>query len=343
MTDTVRELDDASLGRWDAFVQECPDASFFHRAGWKKVIADSFGQKPVYHYAERDGAIVGVLPLVHVRSRIFGNRLVANAFCVDGAPAAVDDAAYAALDAKAEELLAALDAEYIEYRNPRRLHPDWGRKDELYSTFDRPIEPAEADTLKQIPRKQRAVVRKALESDLTVTVDADAGDFYALYSLGMRNLGTPVFSRRYIDNLMTVFAGDIDIVTVRQGGKPLSSVLNFYFRDRVMPYYTGADPAARRTGAADLMYFKVMRRAIERGYTHFDFGRSKAGTGPFAFKKNWGFEPQPLIHEFKMKGGAPLPDVNPNNPKYALMIRTWQKLPLPLANIIGPWVSRDVG
>ena len=343
MTETVQKLDNANLSRWDAFVQACPDASFFHRAGWKKVIEDSFGQTAHFHYVERDGEIVGVLPLVHVKSRIFGNRLVANAFCVDGAPAAIDDAAYAALDAKAEALLESLDAEYIEYRNPRRQHADWGRKDDLYSTFDRLIEADEDATLTQIPRKQRAVVRKALKSDLTDTVDTDISDFYALYSLSMRNLGTPVFARRYIENLMTVFAGDIDIVTVRQDGKPLSSVLNFYFRDRVMPYYTGADPAARRTGAADLMYFRVMRRAIERGYTHFDFGRSKAGTGPFAFKKNWGFEPQPMTHEFKMKGGAPLPDVNPNNPKYALMIETWQKLPVALANIIGPWVSRDVG
>ncbi len=343
MTDTVRLLDEANQGRWDAFVTACPAASFFHRAGWKKVIEDSFGQKALYCYVERNGEIVGVLPLVHVKSRLFGNRLVANAFCVDGAPAAADDAAYAALDAKAEALLGSRDADYIEYRNPRRTHPDWGRKDGLYATFDRPIAADEDSTLKQIPRKQRAVVRKALESDLTDTVDTDVSDFYALYSLSMRNLGTPVFSRRYIENLMRVFAGDIDILTVRQGGKPLTSVLNFYFRDRVMPYYTGASPDARRTGAADLMYFRVMRRAVEKGFAHFDFGRSKVDTGPYAFKKNWGFEPQPTIHEFRMKGNLPLPDINPNNPKYKLMIAAWQRLPLPVANLLGPWISRDVG
>lgn len=343
MTDAVHELDDADAGRWDAFVEQNPEATFFHRAGWKRVIENSFGQKPYFLYAERDGEIVGVLPLVHVKSRIFGNRLVSNAFCVDGSPAAVDAAAHAALDARAEQLLAELDADYIEYRNPPRPHAGWGRKDELYATFDRPIEAGEDDTLKQIPRKQRAVVRKALKSDLEDAVDDTIDDFYALYSLSMRNLGTPVFSRRYIQALMDAFGADADIVTVRQNGKPLSSVLNFYFRDRVLPYYTGADPEARRSGAADLMYFRVMRRAVDRGYSHFDFGRSKLDTGPYAFKKNWGFEPRPLVVEFRMKGDKPLPDVNPNNPKYRLMISVWQKLPLPIANTIGPWISRDVG
>ena len=343
MAVAVRELDDSSWERWEAYVEACPEATFFHKAGWKRVIEQSFGQRGHFLYAERDGAFVGVLPLVHVKSRLFGNRLVSNAFCVDGSPAANDAEAHAALDAAALALLDSLDAEYLEYRNPRHPHPDWGRKEGLYATFDRPIAATEDATLKQIPRKQRAVVRKALESDLVDEIDTDIGRFYHVYALSMRNLGTPIFTRRYVENLMREFAGAIDILTIVQGGTALTSVLNFYFRDRVMPYYTGALPEARRTGAADLMYFRVMRRAYERGFTHFDFGRSKLDTGPYAFKKNWGFEPKPMVYEFRMKGGRPLPDINPNNPKYRLMIAAWQRLPLPVANLIGPLISRDVG
>ncbi len=340
---TVRELDHANVDRWDAFVETCPDATFFHRAGWKRVIEQSFRQKGRFLYAERDGRIVGVLPLVHVRSPIFGNRLVSNAFCVDGSPAAVEDAARDALDRAAESLLDSLRADYIEYRNPKAAHPGWQRRSGLYATFERPMESEHDANLKQIPRKQRAVVRKALDSDLTHTVDSRINDFYRLYSLSMRNLGTPVFGRRYVANLMRVFADDADILTVRLDGRPLSSVLNFYFRDRVMPYYTGAVPEARRLGAADLMYFQVMRRAVDRGCAVFDFGRSKIDTGPYAFKKNWGFEPRPLDLAFRMKGNRPLPDVNPNNPKYKLMISAWKKLPLPVANTIGPMIGRQVG
>ncbi len=343
MPDIVNDLDAAAWDRWEAFVDACPEATFFHKAGWSRVIEDSFGQQTHFLYAERDGEIRGVLPLVHVRSRLFGNRLVSNAFCVGGGPAAVDDQAAAALDRRAEELLESLNAEYIEYRDPARPHADWGRKEGLYASFDRPIEADEDANLKQIPRKQRAVVRKALKSDLTDEVDEDMGRCWELFALGVRNLGTPVFARRYFDTLKREFGDACDALTVCRGGRPLTSVLNFYFRDRVMPYYTGAEPEARRLGAADFMYWRLMRRAVERGYTVFDFGRSKLGTGPHSFKKNWGFEGRPVALEFKMKGDRPLPDVNPNNPKYRMMIAAWKRLPLPVANLIGPIIGRQVG
>ncbi|MCB2101292.1 MAG: FemAB family PEP-CTERM system-associated protein [Rhodobacterales bacterium] len=343
MSVTVKELDAGDAARWDAFVQACDEATFFHRAGWKTVIENSFGQRGHLLYAERDGQIEGILPIFDVKSRLFGHRLVSTAFCVGGAPAVTSDEALAALDRAAEDLMARTGAEYIEYRDPSRPHADWPKKEGLYANFERPTEADEDANLKQIPRKQRAVVRKALKADLVDEIDTDIDRFYGLYSPSMRNLGTPVFGKAYIRNLLDVFGDDCDILTVSQNGRPLSSVLNFYFKDTVLPYYTGADPEARKSGAADLQYFRLMRRAVERGYTNFDFGRSKVDTGPYAFKKNWGFEPRPTVLEFKMKGGAALPDINPNNPKYRFFIDTWKKLPLPVANMIGPWLGKQVG
>jgi len=342
--DNVHELGDDVEADWDAFVDSCSEATFFHRAGWRRVIENSFGQKAYFLYAERDGRITGILPLVHCRSRLFGNRLIANAFCVAGAPAAVDDEARDVLDRRADELLGTLDADYIEYRDPSRPHADWPSKEGLCATFDREIEADEDQNLKQIPRKQRAVVRKALKADLTDSIDEKTDRFFGLFALSVRNLGTPVFAQRYFDNLLGEFGDACDILTVSaRDGRPLSSVLNFYFRDSVMPFYTGSVPDARRLGANDFMYWRLMRRAIERGYTRFDFGRSKVGTGPYDFKRYWGFEPRPVVHEFKMKPGVPMPDVNPNNPKYRMMIAAWKRLPLPVANLIGPWVGRQVG
>jgi len=235
-------------------------------------------------------------------------------------------------------------ADYIEYRDPSRPHADWPRKEGLYATFDRNIEANEDDNLKQIPRKQRAVVRKSLKAELVDSLDDGVDRFFGLFALSVRNLGTPVFARRYFANLLEEFGEACDVLTVSsQDGCPLSSVLNFYFRDSVMPFYTGSVPEARRLGANDFMYWRLMRRAVERGYTRFDFGRSKVDTGPYDFKRYWGFEPRPVIHEFKMRPGVPLPDVNPNNPKYRLMIAAWKRLPLPVANLIGPWIGRQVG
>lgn len=342
---TVTELaGDAPAGPWDTFVAACPDATFFHRAGWRRVIERSFGQRCHFLLAERAGEIRGVLPLVHVKSRLFGSRLVSTGWCVGGGAVVSEDGALAALDAAAEALLRKTGAAYIEIRDPARPHAAWPRKEGLYATFDRPIEADEDACLKQIPRKQRAVVRKALENPaLTWRRDDDVDLCWRLFAIGMRNLGTPVFGRGYFRALKDTFGADCDVLTVFDNGRPVSSVLNFYHGDRVMPFYTGADPAARGTGAADLMYWRLMRDARSRGYSIFDFGRSKVGTGPYAFKKNWGFEPRPVIHEFRLADGEAMPDVNPNNPKYQRMIAVWKRLPLPVANLIGPWIGRQVG
>jgi FemAB-related protein (PEP-CTERM system-associated) len=343
MTLVIRQLDEESRPRWEAYVASSPQATFFHRAGWQRVIERSFGHDTYFLYGERDGGICGVLPLAHFRSRLFGNALISNGCCMGGGPVADDDEVYRGLDSRAIELMRELGADYIEYRRPAVRHADWACRDDLYASFERPIAPAAEDTLKQIPRKQRAVVRKAIESALTDQIDAHADNLYPLYALSVRNLGTPVFAKAYFTNLISEFGADCDVLTVCHQGRPVSSVLNFYFRDRVMPYYTGSGAGARELGAADFMYWRLMRRAAERGYGIFDFGRSKVGTGPYAFKKNWGFTPRPTAHEYKMANGRSLPDINPLNPKYRLFIAAWRRLPLPVANLIGPHIVRNIG
>ncbi len=343
----VKSLDDRLRPAWDRFVlEDCPEATFFHRSGWKNVIETAFKQSCHYLCAERDGKIVGVLPLVHVKSPLFGNRLISTAFTIGGGAAAVDPEAHVALEAEALRLMDSLNADCLEMRRPPRPHEGegWSGKSDIYANFSRPIAATPEDCLKQIPRKQRAVVRKAIDADLLVDeLDMEPSRFFALYAFSMRNMGTPVFGRRFFTALMKEFAGSCDCLTVTRNGGAISSVLNFYFRDSVMPYYTGCFPQARELGANDFMYWRLMRRAYDRGFTMFDFGRSKVGTGPYNFKKNWGFEPQPILHEYKVKGGGSPPEINPLNPKYRLFIEAWKRLPLGIANILGPYVVRHIG
>jgi len=343
----IKVLDDRLCQAWDRFVlEDCPEATFFHRSGWKRVIETAFKQTCHYIYGERDGQIVGVLPLVHVKSPFFGNRLISTAFTIGGGVAAVDPEAHSALDAEALRLMETLGADCLELRRPPRPQQGdgWTAKSDVYANFSRPIAATVDNCLKQIPRKQRAVVRKAIDAGLLGDeVDVDPGRFFPLYAFSMRNMGTPVFGRRFFDALMKEFAGSCDCLTVTREGVAIASVLNFYFRGSVMPYYTGCLPQARDLGANDFMYWRLMRRAFDRGFTEFDFGRSKLGTGPFAFKKNWGFEPQPIVHEYKVKGGGEPPEINPLNPKYRLFIAAWKRLPLGIANILGAQVVRHIG
>ena len=311
-------------------------------------MARGFRHTALHAFVERDGAITGVLPLAHIKTALFGNTLISTPFCVYGGPLAVDPESYAALDAYAADAMRKTGAAATEYRfreppEPDSITGDWQARDDLYVTFRKPIVADDDANMKAIPRKQRAMVRKGIERGLTSIVDRDVDRLHRIYAESVRNLGTPVFSLSYFRLLAEVFRSDMDVLTVLDQDRPVSAVLNFYDRDEVLPYYGGGTAAARAVAANDIMYWEVMRRAAARGCRSFDFGRSKAGTGAFSFKKNWGFTPQPLLHRFRLKPGAAVPDHNPLNPKYRAFITAWKRLPLPIANRLGPIIVRGVG
>ena len=343
METSVKSLDEAAIASWDGFVAEHAEGTFFHRAGWKPVIERTFGHRCHYLYAESAGAIIGVLPLVHVKSRLFGNSLVSTGFTVGGGPLVARPEALARLDDHALGLADELGVDFIEYRVRAPVHDDWTLKPNLYVGFRREIDPDPEKNLLALPRKQRAMVRKGIKAGLESRIDTDTATVHRIYAVSVRNLGTPVFPRALFDNLIHEFGDAVDIVTITKDGDAVASVLNFYFRNEVLPYYGGGTMAARACAANDFMYWEVMRRAAERGYRIFDFGRSKVGTGAFSFKKNWGFEPEPWTYEYKLKRIDEIPDINPLNPKYRLFINAWKRLPVPIANIIGPHIVRGLG
>ena len=342
----VKQLDHgdvATASRWDMFVDDCNEASFFHRSAWQKIIVEVFRHPAYFLFAEDEGRIQGILPLAHVKCRLFGNALVALPFAVYGGIAAVDTEAVAALEEAAQELARSLDVDHLEFRNVAPRHPEWPTQD-LYVTFRKPILPVLEDNMLAIPRKQRAMVRKGIKNGLISTVDRDTDRFFALYADNVHRHGTPAMPKKYFDTLLEVFGEDCEVLTVSgPNGRSLSSVLSFYFRDEILPYYAGDDESARHLAANDFKYWELMRRACERGIKVFDYGRSKRGTGSFAFKKNWGFEPQPLHYEYCLYKRDAIPQNNPNNPKYKLFIEAWRRMPICLANRLGPYIVRNLG
>jgi FemAB-related protein (PEP-CTERM system-associated) len=340
----MRLANDTGAGaRWDDYVLAHPQGSFFHLSGWRDVVRDTFGHHAHFLMTERDGAITGVLPLIEIKSRLFGHSLISSAFCVGGGPLASDPAALTALLAEAEETARKLGVEYIELRDTIAAPDTWARREGLYAGFERPIKPDEGECLTQIPRKQRAVVRKALARGMRITMERTPQPFYDLYARTMRDHGTPALPRRFFERLLDVFGADCEILTVHHDGRPTSSVFSYFYEGRVLPYYTGSRSDARASGANDLMYWALMRRAVERNCTVFDFGRSKVGTGPYAFKCNWGFEPRPIVHQYRLLQSRTVPNINPTNPRYAAFIGAWRRLPLSLATAVSPLLSRSLG
>lgn len=338
----IRELDEGGAAAWDAFVEAHPQATFFHRAGWKTVLERAFRHRAHFLCAWRGGVIVGVLPLGRVRSRLFGDALISTPFCVYGGVVALDEAVAGRLEDAACALAERLGVDHLELRNLRRRCPDWPCKD-LYVTFRKAIDPDPEVNLAAVPRKQRAMIRKGIKAGLEGRIDAEPDTVYDIYAESVRNLGTPVFARRYFHVLKEVFGTDCEALTVTHAGQPVAGVLSFYFRDEVIPYYGGGTGQARALAGNDFLYWELMRRACERGCRMFDFGRSKNEVGSYRFKKHWGFEPQPLFYEVHLVRAREIPDVNPLNPKYRLFIEAWKRLPLGVSRRLGPLIARSLG
>jgi FemAB-related protein (PEP-CTERM system-associated) len=328
--------------RWDAFVAACEEATFFHRFGWREAVARGLGHRCRFLLAERGADIEGVLPLAEVRSSLFGHALVSLPGCVYGGVAAVTEEARRALTDAACRQAEDLRVDALEMRNRDPREPRWPRKD-LYVTFRKPIEADHEANLKAIPRKQRAMVRKGIKAGLQGRVSQELDDFFPIYAESVRNLGTPVFPRRYFRILRQVFPQDSELSVISHEGRDIAAVMSFYFRDEVLPYYGGSRPQARAVAGNDYMYWDLMCRAADRGARVFDYGRSKRDTGSFSFKKNWGFEPRPLHYEYHLVKATRMPEVNPSNPKYRYFIEAWKRLPLPLANALGPMLARHLG
>jgi FemAB-related protein (PEP-CTERM system-associated) len=339
----VRPYAAADERRWDSFVEGSADGTFFHLSAWRTIIEEEFRHRTHYLLAERGGAIEGVLPLAEVRSRLFGHSLVSLPFGVYGGPAADDPAVARALIERAGTLADELDVDFLELRDQRVLCPDWPQQD-LYVRFRKALDPDVDANMLAIPRKQRAMVRKGIKNGLRSEVDDDAGRFFALYADNMHRHGTPPFGKAYFARLRTLFPRHCEALIVSDAqGAPVSGVMSFYFRDEVLPYYAGDTPAARDLAANDFKYWELMRRASERGLRWFDYGRSKRGTGSFDFKKNWGFEPEPLHYEFRLRKRDSVPQNNPLNPKYRALVAIWRRLPLSVANALGPHIVRNLG
>lgn len=348
MSVTLRVADLASeTEAIDAYVRAHPLGTPFHLSGWSRAVARGCGQANHYLIAESKTAIVGLLPMTLVHSPLFGRALVSSAFAVGGGVLAGDESVARTLIAEAVAMAERLTCPTVELRGGMMAAgADWHHDETTYLGFVRDLAGDDEAELLAIPRKQRAEVRRALGFDLTVetgSAEADRSGHYAVYSESVRNLGTPVFPRALFDAVLDEFGEGADILTVRHAGVPVASVLSLYWRGTVMPYWGGGTAAARGLRANDLMYYALMNHARRCGCTRFDFGRSKTGTGPAAFKHNWGFEGEPLTYaKYAADGEAPR-DINPLNPKYRMQVALWQKLPLAIANRIGPMIARGLG
>ena len=291
--------------RWEAFVERCPDATFFHRIGWRDIIEDVFDHRTPLpgrrapgndrgHPAAGGGRRADCSAMRWSRCR--------SASTADRPRPMPRPDAHSCEAASALVRFARRRASRIS-QSCRQACPSWPQQD-LYVRFRKTLDADPEANLLAVPRKQRAMVRKGIRNGLRGEIDRSVDRFFALYADNVHRHGTPPFAKRYFARLVEVFGDSCEVSIVTDaGGRPVSGVMSFYFRDEVLPYYAGDTIDARDLAANDFKYWDLMRRACERGVRVFDYGRSKRGTGSFDFKKNWGFEPEPLHYEYRLRKG----------------------------------------
>jgi FemAB-related protein (PEP-CTERM system-associated) len=332
----------AQADRIEAYVAEM-GGSLFQRPSWLNAVEAACGHKATGLIAERMGVIIGWLPLSEVHSHIFGRALVSSGFGVGGGVLSEDQAVAEALGLAASEMAIRSACASVELRGGV-IPAGWDVTEESHANFIADLAEDDEAQLLAVPRKQRADVRKSLAADLEIGVgrsEADRAAHYSVYAESVRNLGTPVFPRGLFDAMLDAFP-DADILTVRHKGDAIASVLSFYHEGTVMPYWGGGLFAARGLKANERMYYELMLHARKRGMKKFDFGRSKTGSGPYRYKKNWGFEPEPMVYGSWSANPSAARNVDPTDSAYAKKIELWKKLPLGIANRIGPVIARGL-
>ncbi len=302
-----------------------------------------FGHSSDYLVAQdAGGRLRGVLPLVRLRSVLFGDFMVSMPFFNYGG--AVGDSAEVelALMEHAAELAHARGVGHIEFRDDReRPGLRWPvRTDKVSMLLELP---GDVDELwKRLGSKLRAQIKRPTKEGATTTSGGLEllDDFYRVFSRNMRDLGTPVYGPRLFRTVLAAFPEEATLFRVEVGGEPAASALVLFDRERAEIPWASSLRRFNRLGVNMLLYWEVLRACVERGVRVFDFGRSTVDAGTYRFKRQWGAEPHQLHWHYWLPPGAELPQLTPSNPRYQLAIAVWKRLPIAVANLVGPSVVK---
>jgi FemAB-related protein (PEP-CTERM system-associated) len=332
----VRELQADQEGDWNQFVATSPMGTFFHQTGWMNVVEDVLGHRCTKLVAWRGDAISGVFPISCIRNKIFGDCLVSLPLAVYGGICADDDESYFSLLNAGGDLANRLHVKYLEMRNRTKPFGTGLPERDLYVTFTQDLSCGPDRLLQGLPRDTRYIVRKSLKAALSFTEDLSVEEFYELYAGSVHRLGTPVFSRKLFLKLRAEFPNQCRLFGVRKGLKAIAGVFCLYFKDQVMPYYAGSLPEYNRDSPNNFMYWSLMLQSCAEGIQHFDFGRSKRGTGAFNFKSTWSMTMSALPYMFQLVSAKEVPHLSPVDPKFHLPVAVWKRMPFPWTKIVGP-------
>jgi FemAB-related protein (PEP-CTERM system-associated) len=333
---------DVEEGEWERYLDTREAGTGYHHWCWRTVFERAFGHDTIYLAGRRGRQVVGVLPLVSFRSRLFGRFMVSLPFVNYGGVVADDDAARRALVDFARQEAVRRQARHIELRHTARLFPDLQAKQHKVA-MTLPLSSDADAAWRRFDNKVRNQVRKAQKSGLQTAAGGPEllDQFYAVFARNMRDLGTPVYSRRFFSEVLRGVP-DARVHVVRLGARPIAAAITIGHRRAIENPWASSLREYRPLCANMLLYWAMIERAIADGYRVFDFGRSTQGESTWHFKKQWGAEESPFYWEYVVNGARVLPDLSPKNAKFDTALAVWKRLPVAVANMIGPHVVRNI-
>jgi serine/alanine adding enzyme len=331
---------------WQAYISRAPNASMYHALEWRDILQRTFGHRAWYLMARDAGGTRGVLPLVEMQSALFGHFFVSLPFVNYGGILADTPECELALAAAAVDLAAKVGVKHIELRQSFAA-ANWAQTGwKLRQHKAALVIPLAGDPETHwsgLGSRLRGKVRKAAKSETIFSVSGAEGleDFYHVFGLNMRDLGTPVYSPRFFQNVFH-FAKDASVLLVHREGRPVAGAIALRSGGRLELPWICSDYSQSTFHVNEYLYLNAIRWACRSGAHELDLGRSSVDGGTYRFKLQWNPEVRPLFWYYWLASGTELPELNPNNPKYALAVRFWKKMPLPLANRVGPWIVRNI-
>jgi len=344
---TVSKIDialvsDSHRQDWNALVESSDQAEIYHLYEWRWVFERVFGHDCYYLLArDEQSRAAGLLPLVHQQSRLFGNHLI-SVPCFNYCGILADSAhSHRALTERASDLARELGASHVELRHRADKTLELPYRDDKVS-MRLTLPDTEEELWSEFTSKLRAQIRRpqkegaVCEEGGSELLDA----FYGVFAHNMRDLGTPVFPKTLFAEICKRFPERARIFVVRLHDRPVAAGYTLGHRDTLEIPSASSLRAFNRSSPNMLLYWSVLQYAIREGYKVFDFGRSSKDSGPYRFKKQWGAQPQDLAWHYILGQGQDLPRLNPDNPKYRLAVKAWRRLPVPIANLLGPQVVK---
>ncbi len=329
--------------RWNDYVASHPAGCIHHRAEWAQLLQQSYGHESHCFIAlDSDNNIVGLLPLARLKSRLFGDLLVSMPFFQRAGAIADHPLIEDKLIAAANQCAQDLGSDRVEYRDdiPRQAMPVQSHKVNMVLAL-----PDNKTALWQsFSSKLRAQIKrpKRVAPQVLFGHTELIDDFYAVYARNMRDLGSPLHSKQFILNILQQFPENSWLTVVQLENKPVAGAFLLAYKDTMEIPLASTIRDVNHLSINMLLYWQVLKFAISKAYKNFDFGRSTKDAGTYRFKKQWGAKAKPLYWHYWLKDGAELPELNPSNPKYALVIFLWKRLPVRLSQLLGPHLVKYI-